>query len=70
MEKQSEPYIVAAGKPGMEAHGFSLYVSRQYYSNQSLRDAFIDLIATYRIAGKFGGELNLAVWRSILQPPN
>ena len=24
----------------------------------------------YRIAGKFGGELNLAVWRSILQPPN
>ena len=24
---------------------------------------------SYRIAGKFGGELNLAVWRSILQPP-
>ena len=24
----------------------------------------------YRIAGKFGGELNLAVWWSILQPPN
>ena len=24
----------------------------------------------YRIAGKFGGELNLVVWRSILQPPN
>ena len=24
----------------------------------------------YRIAGKFGGELNLAVWRSILQLPN
>ena len=23
----------------------------------------------YRIAGKFGGELNLAVWRSILQLP-
>ncbi len=22
------------------------------------------------MAGKFGGELNLAVWRSILQPPN
>ena len=22
------------------------------------------------IAGKFGGELNLAVWQSILQPPN
>ena len=28
------------------------------------------VIALYRIAGKFGGELNLAVWRSILQPPN
>ena len=25
---------------------------------------------TYRIAGKFGRELNLAVWRSILQLPN
>ena len=24
----------------------------------------------YYIAGKFGGELNLAVWRSVLQPPN
>ena len=24
----------------------------------------------YRIAGKFGRELNLAVWRSILQLPN
>ena len=24
----------------------------------------------YRIARKFGEELNLAVWRSILQPPN
>ena len=24
----------------------------------------------YRIAGKFGGELNLAVWQSILQLPN
>ena len=24
----------------------------------------------YCIAGKFGGELNLAVWRSILQLPN
>ena len=27
-------------------------------------------IPTYNIAGKFGGELNLAVWWSILQPPN
>ena len=26
--------------------------------------------ATYRIAGKFGGELNLAVWRYMLKPPN
>ena len=24
----------------------------------------------YRIAGKFGGELNLAVWRYALKPPN
>ena len=24
----------------------------------------------YRIAGKFGGDLNLAVWRSGLKPPN
>ena len=24
----------------------------------------------YCIAGKFGGELNLAVWRSSLRPPN
>ena len=26
--------------------------------------------SVYRIAGKFGGELNLAVWWSILQLPN
>ena len=26
--------------------------------------------SSYHIARKFGGELNLAVWRSILQPPN
>ena len=25
---------------------------------------------TYRIAGKFGGELNLVVWRYALKPPN
>ena len=25
---------------------------------------------SYRIAGKFGGELNLAVWRYALKPPN
>jgi hypothetical protein len=24
----------------------------------------------YRIAGNIGGELNLAVWRSSLKPPN
>ena len=24
----------------------------------------------YCIAGNFGGELNVAVWRSVLQPPN
>ena len=24
----------------------------------------------YCVAGKFGGELNLTVWQSILQPPN
>ena len=24
----------------------------------------------YRIAGKFGGDLNLAVWRSFSEPPN
>ena len=23
----------------------------------------------YHIAGKIGGELNLAVWQSVLQPP-
>ena len=28
------------------------------------------LLDYYHIAGKFGGELNLVVWRSILQPPN
>ena len=30
---------------------------------------FLCMVA-YCIAGKFGGELNLAVWRSIIQPPN
>ena len=30
----------------------------------------IDLVWLYRIARKFGGELNLAVWWSMLQPPN
>ena len=28
------------------------------------------LVALYRIAGKFGRELNLAVWRFALQPLN
>ena len=28
------------------------------------------IIMAYRIAGKSGGELNLVVWRSRLQPPN
>ena len=27
-------------------------------------------LAVYRIAGKFGGELNLAVWRYAYEPPN
>ena len=27
-------------------------------------------IYVYRIAGKFGVDLNLAVWRSGLKPPN
>jgi hypothetical protein len=36
-------------------------------SNQMLR--VCTQFGNYRIAGKFGGELNLAVWRSILQPP-
>ena len=30
----------------------------------------ITSVQRYRIAGKFGGELNLAVWQSMLQPPN
>ena len=29
-----------------------------------------DTMTLYRIAGKFGRELNLVVWRPILQPPN
>ena len=29
-----------------------------------------NMTGIYRIAGNFGGELNLAVWQSILQPPN
>ena len=36
--------------------------------DQALSDCGV--ITHYRIAGKFGGELNLAVWRSALQPPN
>ena len=28
------------------------------------------LALNYCIAGKFGGDLNLAVWRSGLKPPN
>ena len=31
---------------------------------------FCQAMNTYCIAGKFGGELNLAVWRFVLQPPN
>ena len=34
------------------------------------RDDLCRIIRDYHIAGKFGGELNLAVWRSSLQPPN
>ena len=45
------------------------------------RDVFIDycvccilflyaLLIAYRIAGKFGGELNLAVWQYAFKPPN
>ena len=30
----------------------------------------IILLLRYRIAGKFGGELNLAVWRYAFKPPN
>ena len=30
----------------------------------------ITLITMYRIAGKFGGDLNLAVWRLKHEPPN
>ena len=42
----------------------------------ALKDRYVDMIhegtaicIIYHIAGKFSRELNLAVWRSILQPP-
>jgi hypothetical protein len=37
---------------------------------ETLDVRYVTFNRQYRIAGKFGGELNLAVWRSILQPPN
>ena len=33
-------------------------------------ESCMKMVRIYRIAGKFGGELNLAVWRSSLRPPN
>ena len=42
---------------------FTLHVHAQYVKQYAV-------IILYRIAGKFGGELNLTVWQSMLQPPN
>ena len=33
-------------------------------------DRFCDIVNKYRIAGKFGGDFNLAVWRIVRTSPN
>ena len=49
-EKQSEPYIVVAGKPGMDNAQFFIACEQSIlFESKGLRDAFVDLIATYYI---------------------
>ena len=43
--------------------------STNYDCTTSCALACLACLVYYRIAGKFGGELNLAVWRSSLRPP-
>ena len=49
---------------GLEGPNFQKYGSRGFFMNIVLGKQIGPII--YRIAGKFGGELNLAVWRSSL----
>ena len=49
-EKQLEPYIVVAGKPGMDRTQFFIVCEQALlFESKSLRDAFVDLIATYYV---------------------
>ena len=49
-EKQSEPYIVVAGKPGMDNAQFFIACEQSIlFESKGLRDAFVDLIATYYV---------------------
>ena len=52
--------------------GFKTNYLDDDYSTPSFdsRHTMIMVRMFYHMAGKFGGELNLAVWRFILQPPN
>ena len=53
--------VAAFNINGMTLHSVFLLGGGKYTGFQPL---------SYRIAGKFGGELNLAVWWSSLRPPN
>lgn len=49
-EKQSEPYIVVAGKPGLDNTQFFIACEQAIlFESKSLRDALVDLIATYYV---------------------
>ena len=53
-------------------HHQSTPTQGSYYDGNSYHATGIASLggAMYRIAGKFGGELNLAVWRYAYEPPN
>ena len=49
---------------------FQPEISKSYDTAEWKEDLKVSKDYSYRIAGKFGGELNLEVWQSILLPPN
>ena len=48
---------------------YNVIINNNHYS-LILRERGYNHDLFYRIAGKFGGDLNLAVWRSGLKSPN
>ena len=45
-------------------NGFKTHLTKQFLVRYGLE------LSCYRIAGKFGGDFNLALWRIVRTPPN